>query len=87
MVINPALLNDIQTIKKAIQDNLAIVRPTAFQKMQLDELLYLHEAYQAELERVTKGIKSLGTESLSQSLKTMAKYQRHETFSNKARGL
>ncbi len=87
-MISPALLQDVATLRKAIQDNLAIVRPTAFNKMQLDELRYFLAVYEKELDRVSKDLPFIGEQfPLSQGMEGRENYERHENFSDKNRGI
>lgn len=84
---NSDLFSDIIKLKEAIRQNLAIVRPTAFNKMQLDELKYFLEVYEKELIRLSAEVPSLDTHALSNTIEAKAKYTQHERFNNKNRGL
>lgn len=86
-MINPALLHDITVLRQAIKDNLAIIRPTTFNSMQLDELRYILACYEKELEKVSKGLEITGREALEKDVPGRANYERHEAFSDKNRGL
>lgn len=84
---NHAVFQDIATLKKAIADNLAIARPTAFNKMQLDELRYFLAVYEQELDRLIKEKPATEGWTLANSIEGRALYERHDRFSDKNRGL
>lgn len=81
------LFQDIMKLETAIKENMSIARPTAFNKMQLDELLYFYEVYKKEFDKVTKSIKVFNEDALSKTNKTLQNYTKHERFSDKNRGL
>lgn len=85
--LNHALLQSIRTLEEGIKANLAIARPTAFNKMQLDELKYLLAVYRDELIRTSSGIPLIGKEALLKEMENRANYERHDNFSDKNRGL
>jgi hypothetical protein len=87
MVPHQAVLNDIVTLRNAIKDNLAIVNPTAFNRMQLDELKYVLACYEQEFEKLNKNIILTGREALVKDIEGRAMYERHEQFKPKNRGL
>lgn len=86
---NHPILHDILVIRQAIVDNLAIVRPTAFNKMQLDELRYLAVCYDRELVRLTTDPLSgrESTDALMKDVEGRSNYERHEIFKPENRGL
>ncbi len=86
-MISPALLADVAALRKAIQDNLAIARPTAFNKMQLDELRYFLAIYEQELDRVSKDLPQVIGAALQKNVEGRAYYERHDNFSDKNRGI
>ncbi len=87
MIEHQAIYDDIATLKKAIKDNMDIARPTAFNKMQLDELIFILACYEKELYKLTHHLPLIGTESLSSSMEGRAMYEKHEQFKPKNRGL
>ena len=87
MVPHQAVLNDIVTLRNAIKANLAIVNPTPFNRMQLDELRYVLACYEQEFENLNKGVLLTGREALLTKVEGRANYERHDNFSDKNRGL
>ncbi len=88
-MINPdhPIFGDIITLRNAVRDNLAIIRPTAFNKMQLDELRYYLEVYEKELVRLSAGLPDIHCKTLTNQIEAKQNYERHESFSDKNRGI
>ena len=87
--LNHALLQSIRTLEEGIKANLAIARPTAFNKMQLDELRYLAVCYDRELVRLTTNPLACreSKDALMKDVEGRANYERHEKFKPENRGL